>query len=103
MLRCTIEIVPHGDESRKRPLGIIEIANDGTGNREMGNYGVVLKKSAPWRGALNDIWKRGKLPVSQDDDEVITGQIDGHHRSKRGVYDLLYRALKVCGMDRRNP
>lgn len=95
MIRCTIEMVPLGDESRKRTIGLIEIANDATGSAERGNYVVVLKKTPPWHGALNDTWRKAKL---QDDcgEEVLTGKIEGLHRSKRGVYDLLYRALKAC-------
>lgn len=42
MLRATIEIVPYGDENRRRNLYIIEIGNDGTGNIDTGNYDVNL-------------------------------------------------------------
>lgn len=47
MLRVTVELVPHGVESRKRTLATMEIANDGTasdgsGNSEFGNYNGVL-------------------------------------------------------------
>ena len=38
MIRVTIELVPFGVEERKEVLGIVEVANDGTGNRETGNY-----------------------------------------------------------------
>lgn len=101
MLRCTIEIVPFGDESRKRVLGLIEIANDATGTAENGNYRVVLKKTPPFSGALKETWKRGML--EGEDDEVIASRVEGHHRLQRGVYDLLYRALRSCGIDVRNP
>ena len=100
MLRCRIELVPRGDESRARLIGIVEIANVG-GTREVGNYSVVLKKTPPFPGALRAAWKRGLL--KGEDDDAIAATVEGHHRTKRGSYDLLYRALKACGLDRRNP
>lgn len=54
MLRCTIELVPKGDESRKRVIGLVEIANTGTGTLERGNYGVVLKKVKKHERARGD-------------------------------------------------
>lgn len=44
-LRITIELIPHGEESRKRKLVVVNIENDGTagdgrGNGEVGNYHV---------------------------------------------------------------
>ena len=100
MLRCTIELLPGGDESRKRTIGVIEIANVG-GTREVGNYSVVLKKTPPFPGALRAAWKRGLM--KGEDDEAIVASVEGHHRTKRGSYDLLYRALKACGLEARNP
>jgi hypothetical protein len=39
-LRVTIELIPRGDESRKRKVAVVDIANDGTGTHEVGNYDV---------------------------------------------------------------
>lgn len=39
-LRVTVELIPHGDESRKRKVTVVDIANDGTGTHEVGNYDV---------------------------------------------------------------
>lgn len=104
MIRCTIELIPHGQEDRKRVIGCVEIANDATGTNEVGNYNVVLKKTPPFPGALRLAWKRGLFEGRpNEDDEIIAGHIEGHHRTKRGVYDLLYRALRVCGLEKRNP
>ena len=100
MLRCTIELVPGGDETRKRVIGLVEIANVG-GTVAMGNYSVVLKKTPPFSGALRAAWKRGLL--NAEDDDAIAASVEGHHRTLRGSYDLLYRALKACGLDSRNP
>ena len=99
MIRCTIELLPFGSEERKRTIGLVEIANDGTGTSEIGNYVVSLKKTPPFSGCLRSNWRRGRF----DDAEIIQDVVEGHHRSKRGVYDLLYRALKSCGLDERLP
>lgn len=55
-LRITIEIIPGGNESRKRKLAQIEIENDGTnsemrGNEDVGTYRVFasgLPGEAGW-------------------------------------------------------
>lgn len=103
MIRCTIELLPFGDEARKRVIGCVEIANVG-GSSEVGEYAVVLKKTPPFKGALKAAWKRGTLtsPVAHaEDEEAIVGGVGGHHRTRRGVYDLLYMALKSCGLEAR--
>lgn len=101
MIRCTIEMIPKGDESRKRVMGLIEIANIG-GTDKMGNYTVRLFKTPPFSGALVKSWKSGRLPVEGDDAPIVAGEVIGLHRERRGVYDLLFRALRVCGLDARN-
>jgi hypothetical protein len=100
MIRCTIELLPGGAEDRARPIGVVEIANVG-GTAERGNYSVVLKKTPPFKGALREAWRRGLL--KGEDDDAIAAEVVGHHRTKRGSYDLLYRALRACGLDTRNP
>jgi hypothetical protein len=45
-LRVTIELIPRGDQSRKRKLAQVEIENDGTagdmrGGGDVGNYRVL--------------------------------------------------------------
>ena len=102
MLRCTIEIIPHGVEENARKIGIVEIGNDGTGNLQKGSYRVILKKTPPWSGALKQKWKDGLFQGTPEDNEVLAGTIEGFDRQKRGPYDLLFRALKACGLDRRN-
>jgi len=98
VIRCIIELLPCGSEERKRTIGIIEIANDATGTAEIGNYVVCLKKTPPFAGCLRANWKRGRF----EDSEIIQNVVAGHHRTKRGVYDLLYRALKACGLEARD-
>ena len=75
MIRVTIEMVPKGDESRKRHLGTAIIANDGTGARGRGNYNVRLSR----RGSPDSTWK--------------TARITGFRRLQHGAYDLLLLAL----------
>lgn len=99
MIRCTIEMLPGGDESRKRTIGLVEIANVG-GTEAVGNYSVILKKSPPFRGALRHQWKAGKFV---DDGEAIIASVEGLDRVERGSYDLLFRALAACGLGARNP
>lgn len=83
MLRVTIEMVPIGDESRKSHLGTIEIANDGRGTRERGNYKVRLAK----RGRPTQAWRHGA--------------VSDFPRQTKGPYDLLLHAL-VATVGERN-
>jgi len=112
MLRCTIEILPGGNESRARVIGLVEIANIGGDVDGLCNYAVTLKKTPPFSGALKAAWKKGVLSEADgainaamaiDDDELTVATVSGFHRVKRGSYDLLFRALKACGLGSRNP
>lgn len=111
MLRVTFEICPGGDESRATVIGCMELANIETRIDNTADYAVVLKKTPPFRGALRDAWRKGRVTsddtainsaLAGEDDEAIVAFAKGHHRSQRGVYDLLYRALKACGLEARN-
>lgn len=82
MIRVTIEMLPRGDETKKYHMGTIDIANDGTGTAERGNYKVKLagfkSPHSRWReGAVRDF-----------------------PRKSRGPYDLLLRALATTVGDR---
>jgi hypothetical protein len=112
VIRVTIELLPGGDEKRARTIGLVEIANIAVLPGNFGEYAVILKKCPPFTGALRDAWRRGRLTDNGDnvagaavgdDDEAIVALIGGHHRTRRGVYDLLYRALRACGLEARNP
>lgn len=113
MIRVTIELLPGGSETGKRVIGLMEMALisaprlDGTAD-----YAVSLKKSPPFSGALREAWKRGRVrsedgalnaALAGEDDAVVVGLVTGHHRMRRGVYDLLFRGLKACGLHVRNP
>lgn len=82
MIRVTIELVPRGDESKKKHLGTAEIVNDGTGDIATGNYTVRLSK---W-GQPEQTWKRGSLT--------------GFPRQRLGPWDLLALALVATIGDR---
>jgi len=53
-LRITIELIPHGDESRKEIVAIVEADNDGTGTQAAGNYNVSI--IGPVHGGGLDLW-----------------------------------------------
>jgi hypothetical protein len=82
MIRITVDMCPHGDESKARPLGIMKIWNDVTGTREKGNYGFRISKCG---NAINQTWKEG--------------EIKGFPRLRRNVWYLLFRALQNAMKD----
>jgi hypothetical protein len=75
MLRCTIELIPFGDEARKVTLGEVLIKNDGSGNVEIGNYCII-------------IYEKG-MPTK-------IGNIKGHPRLQHSSSFLLARAIDAC-------
>lgn len=113
MIRVTFDLLPGGDASRARTIGRMEIANIKTYPDGTADYAVVMTKTPPFAGALRAAWRKGSLKTDDsgkvaqafagEDEEAIVAVASGHHRTKRGVYDLLYRALRACGMDARNP
>lgn len=42
MIRVTIEVIPFGDKTRARDVGVIDIVNNGTGDSKSGNYDIML-------------------------------------------------------------
>lgn len=112
MIRVTFELLPGGDESQARTIGQMEVANIGAHLDGTADYAVVLKKTPPFNGALKAAWKKGRVAYDDralnavtagEDEELITALVEGHHRTQRGVYDLLYRALVACGLHLRAP
>jgi hypothetical protein len=75
MIRVTIEMLLLGNKSKKRHLGTVIIANDGTGTRGLGNYNVRLSR----RGEPDSILK--------------TARLTGFRRLSRGPYELLLLVL----------
>lgn len=111
MIRVTFDLLPGGDASRARTIGIMEIANVKTRPDGTADYAVAMMKTPPFAGALRSAWKKGRVSsddvklngaLAGEDDELIVGLATGHHRTRRGVYDLLFRAMRACGLDVRN-
>lgn len=59
MYRVTVEILPHGDEQRKRTVATMEIANDLTGDEITGNYKYRLWEAE--RGAYAPMTRDGRI------------------------------------------
>jgi hypothetical protein len=78
-----VELWPHGDESKARPIGQIAIANDGTGTAESGNYNVVLAHAGRFYGRKG-AWRRGR--------------VTGYQRIRQSPYHLLAMAMRACGI-----
>lgn len=111
MIRVTFDLLP-GDATRARTIGVMEIANIATRLDGTADYAVVLKKCPPFAGALRLAWKKGRVTSDDravngalvgEDEDLIVALATGHHRTRRGVYDLLFRALRACGLEARNP
>lgn len=112
MIRITFELLPGGDARRARTVGLMEIANLRTHANGLADYAVVLTKTPPFKGALKAAWRKGVLKSDEDgvicevvggeDSEAMIAHVTGHHRTRRGVYDLAFRALRALGMDERN-
>lgn len=72
MLKVTVELLPFGGEEGKKTLLTFDIANDGTGTYERGNYKV--------RRSHNEEW--------------IEGIVKDYPRTSYNVRVLLYRVLQ---------
>lgn len=87
MLRVTIDLWPGDDESRKRPLGTMDIALrlDCTG--VLGNYDATIYKS-PEYAKRPGVWKRGEVLHFPRTSKLC------------GPWELLALALQSCVGDR---
>lgn len=112
MIRVTFELLPGGSEARAQTIGVMEICKLKTHHDGTADYGIAMKKTPPFNGALRAVWRKGLLKhddraviavMAGEDDETLTAMVSGHHRTKRGVYDLLFRAMRACGLSERNP
>lgn len=111
MIRISFDVLVGGFEDNKRTIGVMEICNIKMNNDGTADYAVVLKKTPPFSGALQLAWKKGVVScndiainnvISSEDEDLISTFVNSHHRTKRGIYDLFFRALKACGLDKRN-
>ncbi len=83
MVVVKIELWPHGDQTKSRTLGVMSIANDGTGSVEQGNYKAELSHAGVYYGRKPGAWKRG----------MVLG-----YRRTLSPYHLVSMALKACGI-----
>jgi hypothetical protein len=74
MIKITVELLPHGDESRKRKLGEMRIWNTLTGTPTKGDYkfSIWLKRNKAWR----------------------TGEYHGFPRKRKNVWFLIKKCLE---------
>ena len=84
MIRVTVELVPHGIESRARKIGELRIANDGSGDRDIGNYTAVLH-------------------AEYTDEDGRVGYVRNFKRRKQSVWSLIGGCLKLWGHTRHSP
>lgn len=80
MIRVTVELIPHGveDHPRRRVLGKMEIANDGSGTEEIGNY-------------------KGTLHAEYTSPAGRPGKLFGFRRQRQSVWTLIGAFLKKWG------
>lgn len=84
MIRITVEMFPGGDESRKRTLRTLEIANDATGTVETGHYsGVLHAEYTPPQGRR--------------------GRVRNFNRRRQSVWSLVGAFLKMWGHTSHSP
>lgn len=77
MLKITVELIPRGDESKKRWLGTLTIINELTGTLKLGNYIYFLSDDS-----------------ATIEEGATTGLIDSFPRQKLTFWDLIYRILR---------
>lgn len=76
MLRLTLDLFPHGEESNQETLGVIEIVNDGTGTDDIGNYKIFF--------------------TDKDGNQTELDRVLGHKRpQKNGAWVVCREAMKI--------
>lgn len=78
MIRVTVELVSANGRHRDRKLAVLEIANDGTGTQETGNY-------------------RGTLHAEYTPSSGRPGRVEGFRRKRQSVWSLVGAFLKQWG------
>jgi hypothetical protein len=82
MIVVKVELWPFGDEDKARLLGVLMIANDGTGDNKKASYEVQASHAGKYFGKRKEPYK--------------TGRVEGFLRSL-SPYRLIFRALKALG------
>lgn len=81
MIVCLVEYWPRGDRERAQPLGLIEIVNDGSGTRDVGNYRVTCFRPTERGQEQFQVWR--------------SAEVRGFRRLKLGPFALLFLALQA--------
>ena len=86
-----VELWPIGDALQARELTRAYIANDGITSLKtqgtLGSYDARFMQSVHYNP--KKVWK--------------TGRAENIHRTKRGIWDILYVCLRSAGLEKRNP
>lgn len=82
MIKVIVELWPRGDESKKKTLGTLSIANDGTGDSNIGNY----------QGVLVSEYTNGRK-----------GRVFNFKRQEQSVWSLIGAFLKLFGHTKHSP
>jgi hypothetical protein len=89
VVKC--ELWPMGDESNARELTRAYISNDNKTSAQTqgthGSYDARFMQSVHFNP--KKVWKAGRA--------------ENIHRTKCGVWDILYVCLRSAGLDKRNP
>ena len=86
MIVVRIEVWPFGNRSRRREIGQIVIANDATGDCEIGNYNAALAHAGP-HADKPGCWKAGRVE---------------RHPRILSPYHLVLRAIESCLAGRKS-
>lgn len=78
MLRVTIEMVPNGDETRRRVVRVMTISNM-TNLADMSDYEIHV--------------------LGERHSQKKDGVVRGHDRKRFGCWALVYRAIRALNLD----
>ncbi len=84
MIRITVQLIPHGDPTNPRTLGVLDIENDGTGDDDTGHY-------------------NGELHAEYTGPHGRKGRVENFHRQQQSVWSLVGAFLKMWGHTKHSP
>lgn len=84
MLRVTVELVPYGDETKKKKIGEMVLANTGDGTGEKGDY---------------EAWT---APDNWSGEPAKYGKLFGYDRSQ-SVWELVYQMVRMVRLADEEP
>lgn len=65
MIRVSVDLLPFGQEEGRKRLATIDIANDGTGTKNRGNYKARLNPKLEWEEKVVTNYPRESYHVSK--------------------------------------